>query len=214
MLLITGTGRSGTHYTSRLMRELGYDIPHERIGKGGTASWKHIVSGRFAYIGKNRAAVNICSEGFTTILHQVRHPLKVIASMQTFGDSTWSFMAQHIQLDLKAPKVKRGMQAWVGWNQLIEKRAHWRFKIETLHESFDEFCLHAGIPPCQMPRIPVEAKDSRTKRYHPLTWHDLVKSDPVLAEQIRLLAMGYGYDDISDMPTPEPKGRWMLKFWR
>src|SRR6188472_3358246 len=117
MLLITGCGRSGTHFTARLLQEMGLDVGHETVGKDGAASWKHIVSGTFVYVGKNRTQ-EIRDENFTPILHQVRHPLKVIASMQTFSPSTWGFMAQFISLDLKTPVIARAMQGWVEWNRL------------------------------------------------------------------------------------------------
>src|SRR5262249_53953614 len=112
VLLITGTGRSGTHYMSHLMCEMGFDVPHERIGKDGAASWKHIVSGTFVNLKKDRRHP-ISSEGFTRILHVVRHPMRVISSMQTFSASTWGYMAQHAPVDLDAPLATRGMQAWI-----------------------------------------------------------------------------------------------------
>ena len=209
MLLITGCGRSGTHYTARLLQEMGLDVPHERVGKDGAASWKHIVSGTFVYIGKGREA-EIDSSGFDRILHQVRHPLKVIASMQTFSDSTWSYMAQSIDLDLKAKPVKRAMQAWVRWNQLVAAKASWRFQIERLAENFSEFCLHAGLPAQPMPHVPHEAKDSRTARFKPVSWADLLKLDAALAEEVRQLALEYGYEDISLgaflLGSSKPKG--------
>ena len=34
MILVTGTGRSGTHYTAVVMQKLGLDIPHEAVGRG------------------------------------------------------------------------------------------------------------------------------------------------------------------------------------
>lgn len=52
MLLITGCGRSGTHFTARLLQEIGLDVGHETLGKDGVASWKHIVSRIFVYAAK------------------------------------------------------------------------------------------------------------------------------------------------------------------
>lgn len=210
MLLVTGCGRSGTHYTARLLQEMGLDVPHERVGKDGTASWKHIVSGTFVYIGKNRQA-EIDSTCFDRILHQVRHPLKVIASMQTFSDSSWSYMAKFIELDLKAKPVKRAMQAWVRWNKLIEGKAQWRFQIEQLNGRFEEFCRQAGLTVQPMPQVPHEAKDSRTSRFKPVGWQDLVKHDAACAEEVRALALEYGYLDIALEPAPVKKnwlGKW------
>lgn len=212
MLLITGCGRSGTHFTSELFKQLGLDLPHENVGRDGAASWKHIVSGTFVYIGKKRE-VEIDSTGFTTILHQVRHPLKVIASMQTFSDSTWHYMAKFIALDLKRPPVIQAMQAWVGWNGLIEAKADWRFQIEQIKECFPDLCRHAGLPPQEFPEVPHAARDSRTARYQPLSFADLVREDAGLAAEVEALAVRYGYPDIASF-TPPPRARptsWLRK---
>ena len=37
--VIIGTGRSGTAYTSKLLRECGIDVGHEALGKDGVSSW-------------------------------------------------------------------------------------------------------------------------------------------------------------------------------
>lgn len=209
-ILITGCGRSGTHYTSALLKAMGLDVPHEAVGKDGAASWKHVVSGTFVYIGKNRS-VEIDSSGFDRILHQVRHPLKVIASMQTFSDSTWSYMAKAIELDLGANPVRKGMQAYVRWNRLIEKSADWRFRIEEIKEVFPEFCRQAGIAEQPFPELPKEVRDSRTKRYRPLAFADLLAEDESLAAELEDLAGAYGYDDLrSFVPARRPAVSW----WR
>ena len=208
MLLITGCGRSGTHFTSALFQHLGLDLPHESIGRDGAASWKHIVSGTFVYLGKNRE-VEIDSSGFTTIIHQVRHPLKVIASMQTFSDSTWHHMAKHIPLDLNRPTVVRAMQAWVGWNGLIEAKADWRFQIEEIQQCFPELCRHAGLSPQPFPELPVKLRDSRTDRYRPLILSDLVKADGGIAGQVEALAERYGYHDLGAFTAPDHRRGWL-----
>lgn len=204
MLLITGTGRSGTHFISKVLKQIGYDVPHESVGKRGTASWKHIVPGTFVYIGKNRE-VEIDASGFSRTLHQVRHPLKVIASMHTFSKSTWAHMAKYIEVDLEAAPALRGMQAWVRWNQLIEPQADWRFQIEKIKQVFPEFCHHAGIEVAKFPTVPHEARDSRVSRFDALYWEDLVAADPAMAEEVRALAIRYGYEDIATAPPPALK---------
>lgn len=214
MLLITGTGRSGTHYLSHLMCAMGLDFPHERVGKHGTASWKHIVTGTFINR-KGDRQTEICSEGFERILHVVRHPMKVISSMQTFGPATWRFMAEHAAVDLDAPLPIRGMQAWLEWNRIIEMRAHWRFQIETLPEQFDEFCRQAEIPLQPMPTVPDNVADSRVKRYRPLSWRELRDHDEVQAERVRDMANAYGYGDIAGWsPTAHGSLRSRFKLWR
>lgn len=194
MILVTGTGRSGTHYTAVVMQKLGLDIPHEAVGKDGSASWKHIVSGTFE-VRKKRVhrVTEINSGGFDTILHQVRTPLKVIASMQTFSAFTWDYMAKFIELDRSAPQTRQAMQAYLHWNRLIEKKAQWRFQIEQLEQVFPEFCKRIGVELQPFPEIDHSSRDSRTKRYTPLSWDDLRVIDPDLTKQLQEMAAGYGY---------------------
>lgn len=197
MLLITAVGRSGTHYTARLLQEMGLDIPHEAVGRDGTASWKHITTGSFVVKKrwKRRRETFIDSSGFTTVLHQTRHPLKVIASMQTFSEPTWRYMAQFTSLTMDQPTLRRAMVGYLEWNRLIEARAHWRFQIEQLPAVFDAFCRHAGLQRRPLPELPREARDSRTQRYEPVGWADLAGEDAALAEQLKQMAGAYGYGD-------------------
>ncbi len=194
MILITGTGRSGTHYTAAVMQRLGLDIPHEAVGRDGASSWKHIVSGTFE-VKKKRVhrVTQIRSEGFDTILHQTRAPLKVIASMQTFSTFTWEFMAQFIALDRNAPPIRQAMQAYLLWNRLIERRAQWRFQIERLPEVFPEFCERIGVTPQPFPQVDQGSRDSRTQRYQQLSWDDLAAVDRELTERLLEMAAEYGY---------------------
>lgn len=199
MLLITAVGRSGTHYTARLLQAMGLDVPHEAVGQDGAASWKHITTGTFVVKKrfKRRRETHIDSSIFTTVLHQTRHPLKVIASMQTFSDATWRYMAQFTSLSLDQPVLKRAMTGYLEWNRLIEARADWRFQIENLPAVFDTFCRYAGLEPRPLPELPREARDSRTERYQPISWVDLQREDDHLASAIQNMAEAYGYGDLA-----------------
>lgn len=195
MILIAAVGRSGTHYTANLMQAIGLDIPHEVRGRDGTASWKHITTGTFTIRKRWRRPRHtfIDGSGFDTVLHQVRHPLKVVASMQTFSDATWRYMALHTSLNLDQPPLERAMRAYVQWNALIEPRACWRFQVERLAEQFDQLCLHVGVEPRPLPQLPAAARDSRTSRFQPVTWNDLRAVDPDWADRLRHTAIRYGY---------------------
>lgn len=82
-LLITGCGRSGTTYISAVLQEFGLDVRHECYGADGICSWPMTVVDddlpwKWLPPGRNK------DMKFTHILHQVRHPLKVIASFYTY----------------------------------------------------------------------------------------------------------------------------------
>lgn len=196
MLLITGTPRSGTHYTARLLQALGLEVGHETVGRDGAVSWKHITTGTFEVNKKRRRRVqHIDSEGFTTVLHQVRHPLRTIASMQTLGEATWAYMAKFTSMTGDEPVLRRAMIAYLEWNRLIEKRAAWCFRIEHFEQVFPEFCRRLGLLEQPLPQLTVGARDSRTKRYSPVTWDDLARVDGDLAERVRRRAVVYGYGE-------------------
>lgn len=194
MILVTACGRSGTHFTAQLMQALGLDVYHEKVGKDGTASWKHITTGTFEINKKRKhTKTGIDGDGFDVILHQVRHPLKVVSSMQTFGDATWNYMAKFIELDRTAPVPVQAMQAYAGWNRLIEQKAQWRFQIEQIEAVFQEFCRRIGVEPQPFPQIANNVRDSRTKRYSPLDWDDLHGYNPALAAELSAMCSCYGY---------------------
>ncbi len=208
MILITGTPRCGTHYTAALLQALGLRVLHEAVDVDGAVSWKHTGHGTFTVPKRNRVS-EIFDPGFTTTLHQVRNPLKSISSMQTLRDCTWKFMTHHIELDMDAPVVVRGMQCWTGWNSLAEAKAEWRYRIEDLKEIFPEFLTHLNLPVQPIPELSRESRESRLERFTPLRWGNLLHADESLAHSTAALARKYGYEvpDLSGIKKeacPEP----------
>lgn len=189
--LITGCPRSGTKFTANLLgRYLGYDTTFEKRGNRFTVSWKHIVSGYF----DPPANQNVIVCDFDRIIHQVRHPLKVIASMTTIWNQSMGFIGKFVDLpDLlenKNQTVRNCMNAWYGWNKIIEKKAVWRYKIEDLPTVLDTWCKYLDIPVFNFPDI----KNNINGRKHiTLKWEDLFKIDEQLAKKIKNLSEHYGY---------------------
>ena len=81
---------------------MGHNCAYEKRNPNGfTASWKHIVSGEFE---KPCVETNIVCD-FDKIIHQVRHPLKVIASSLTLWTMSMNYIGKFI--DLPDPIVNR-----------------------------------------------------------------------------------------------------------
>jgi len=205
MFLVTGTPRSGTHYTAAVLREMGLRVRHEEIDADGTVSWKHIGSGCFN-VSERKRKTEIRDPGFTRIIHQVRHPLKSISSMQTLRACSWDFMCRHVEVDLDAPLPVRSMQAWIRWNRLIAGRATWRFKIEEITEIFGELLERLDVAQQPLPRIDKRCWESRSSRYPPLSWENLLHADAELAAEAASLAAGYGYEvpDLAELTPSAP----------
>lgn len=222
-LLVTGCGRSGTKYISFVCRRLGLDIPHEKLGRDGIASWTMATPAAVRPYGPPTDVVR-----FRHVFHQVRHPLHVIASVESFEPASWAFIGMHIECGRDEPVVLRGARYWLHWNELAERMAEWRYRVEDIDTVLDEFCSRIGIT-CDaavLSRVPrdintrvngrafhrVEELFERMRLEMPsrlrtalersnerpnhgsLDWNDLDALDAELAQRIRSKAAAYGYD--------------------
>ncbi len=135
-LLVTGCGRSGTTYIAELLQKSGLEIFHERLGKDGCASW--FMASKDDHL-SNELIVNAIK--FKHIFHQVRNPLDVITSWYTnkMDPRSWTFIYKNIpEIDPKEPLLVRCAKYWYYWNLLVEKKAHWRYRIEDIAEVLPE----------------------------------------------------------------------------
>lgn len=143
-LLITGTGRSGTQYISVLLSRLGLQCRHQYVFPGGVA----YDPGKWDSIGESScmAAPFLEEQRNTLIIHQVRHPLRVLHSMWATlpGYLGWfhplanreNMFYSNVRLllpeiwDVSQEHGERCAYYWLRWNQLIEGYAHRRVRVE------------------------------------------------------------------------------------
>jgi hypothetical protein len=213
-LLITGCGRSGTLYSARLFSELGLDILHEldpvsplERGKDGYASWFLAVDDPNPPQGPSG-----CDKDFEHILHQVRHPLLVIASFAQFilqkGSKSPEFIEKYIadfktiaedsQLNLKQRLILQAALYWYEWNLIALEKATDTVQLEKFEEELPRLCdmFEIGYSPDIFSRV--SSRTNERKIYieeEPWTvsWEELQSLDPVLTEKIRALAVSFGY---------------------
>jgi hypothetical protein len=221
LLLVTGAGRSGTKYVCFVLRRLGLDVRHERIGRDGIASWCMAVDADRAPWGVPRSAYE-----FTNVFHQVRHPLAAIASCTTFKDESWRFIRESVGCTPDESVLLRAAQYWLLWNERAEAGATWRYRIEDLPIVFPEFCERLGVEADSsvLERVPTDVNTRRFGRpFHlyehlweslrldpsesgrrwtgllgeaarrPLSWEDLAAVSATWAERVRRKAIEYGY---------------------
>lgn len=221
-LLITGCGRSGTKYVTHLLRRLGLDVPHERMGEDGIASWGMAVAADAVTWG-----VPASGYDFDHVFHQVREPRQVIASVTTFKPRSWAFICAHTPIPLDDPILLRAAKYWYYWNLEAEKIARWRYRIDNFQDVFEEFCGRLTLTPDRSVFAQVDADVNTRKRgrvfhlYEELcerlhldaspaikrwlsaaaapggpqvpSWATLRALDPVLTERIQSKAIEYGY---------------------
>jgi hypothetical protein len=222
-LLITGCGRSGTKFVTHVLRRLGLDVRHERMGADGIASWTMAVDADAVAWG-----VSPRDYDFEQVFHQVRDPRQVIASATTFKPRSWSFIYAHTAIPEDDPVLLRAAKYWYYWNLEAEKVAGWRYRIDAFPDVFEEFCSRLDVEPDRTVLAQVDP-DVNTRRcgrvlhlYEELcerlrlnmspllkrrlsapsrdagavvpSWAALYALDPPLTDRIRCKAREYGYD--------------------
>jgi hypothetical protein len=185
--IITACPRSGTRYTAVLLEKSGIDMKHEAIRKDGVVSWQHIA---------DKELVVDCDN----VIHQTRDPLKVISSIGwTLEKHAWNFINYIIPFELKdlheigmsfENRMKFAMHVYDEWNELIEKRAKHRFKIEDIQIVYSDLLVWLNVKY----REPVWP-DSFVNviPHNSVTWPDLYEVDSKLAAKVELKARKYGY---------------------
>lgn len=186
LLLITGCGRSGTTYISRLLQECGLDIPHEYLGKHGSSSW---------YMAPD------LSKQFQHVFHQVRNPIDVISSWYfhiSENHPVWEYIYHHLPMIQKdEPALAKWAKYWVYWNMIAERRAEWRYRIEDIDKIFPMMSQILGIP---LDKTALQRVPKDTNHWGPIpkkvTWVELSQVlKPVDFMNLKYLAQKYGYPD-------------------
>ncbi len=195
MFLVTGCAHSGTAYTARLLCELGLDVGHERGGKNGVVAWELAATGAPWMLDPE---LDAATGRYDVVLHQVRHPLRVITTAQfihSHPHPVWPYIAAHVALGEREPPLRRAMKFYVLWNELAARRGCWRFKIEDVDDAFDEICARIGAASdtSALARVPRDTNSHRQGKPQ-LTWGDLRGCDRRWCGRVEALAEEYGYD--------------------
>lgn len=131
MFLVTGTGRSGSLYTARVLRAAGLDVGHEEAGKDGAVSslWLHDVEWYPGYHSQNRPS-------FDYVLLQTRHPLDCIGSLTTTSRESWRWIDAHTPLgEIEFDSLIDKCAAWWVWQNMQARRVcRYSWRVETIEE--------------------------------------------------------------------------------
>lgn len=200
-LLVTGCARSGTAYTTQVLRAAGLEIEHEVLGRDGCVSWLMAVEAKTA---PWRRAVRR-ELVFEHILHQVREPLASISScLATEPELTWDYVTQNLA-DVKAKNpIARCAEYWYYWNLKAGSVAEWTYRVEDIEQQWPEFQRRLGVSapfPRQIPKnvncrkVKLRGRpDASVVDGKPLSWDDIADAvGPEFYKKVRLLAASYGY---------------------
>jgi len=195
LLLITGCARSGTMYTARFLQANGLHVEHELDAPDGTVSWIMAVDSPSKHWpcpwGPGPSGFR-----YKHIFHQVRDPLKSIASLSHEPKKAWDYICAYApEIKMDDPPLVRAAKCWYYWNLKAEKKAQWTYKVEEMPQVVDKMARKLGVRlnPALLNSVP---KDTNSRQYHTTcTWEDLRQIlEPALYHKILKLAKHYGYD--------------------
>ena len=195
-LLITGTPRSATVFTTNLLKSHGMKVQNDwgNPEEHGSVSWI------FAFEDKNNFGPARTGGGtFKHVLHQVKDPLGSIASMCTepIFDRESAFLQRHVYMpsfyEEPLSQARAALEFWVEWHDYLKKMKLPTYKVEnvTAESIFEqtelESVYHEKAP------ITSSATNSRNHR-PPFTWQELYTLDPRMATRAWKLAREFGYE--------------------
>jgi hypothetical protein len=197
--IVVGTGRCGTAYIAHVLNHVGIFCGHEWVY---TTSPGELPVG---IIGDSSAQAAPFAASFPgLVLHQTRHPLKVIGSFLRFGlfddyrrcGEGGEFIARHFQFT--GQPLADAMRYYVEWNLLCERvGGYQRYRLEDMDSRLlCQLGEWIGVPLGKeraeeaLARVP---SNCNTRGEAPsLSWGDL----PAGSSKDRLIEMAdrYGYE--------------------
>ncbi len=193
LILVTGCGRSGTQYISKVLNQSGLNVTHEHgMGTDGCVSW--LMAARVDWAPWGPLAKRY---QFKHIFHQVRDPVKVIQSYyNTPPTTTWEWIAKSIpEIKESDSNLTKCTKYWYYWNLMAEAGAEWTYRIEEIDTVYPIMGRKLGLPfnPQTLERVSRKS-NSKGRPNYPISWKVLEEQlDPVLYKKVRNLAGRYGY---------------------
>jgi len=190
-VLIIGTGRCGTHYLSRILRRIGCEVPHERIGHDGGIGWFFATDTPWNDHDRSRFA-------FGQIWTVTREPLATISSQHTHVRKMWKFIGRVQNWTFPKNKTLRAAWHYVKWNTLCLDQSDWHFRVEDIHRDsavYREMRSRLGLRRRKCPILPTDINTRKHRRsYKSVTLDDLrALGDAELISALRDVSARCGY---------------------
>lgn len=223
-LVVTGCGRSGTGYMSRLLTDIGVLCGHEYVFNARfieTQTYKPPIVGTYIADASWVAAglLTECEDLLTVkwIWHQTRNPVRVIRSLM--GTKQFDrdppgryadYVYHHFPEMVDMTPTERCMRYWVVWNKmterLVSRYGYVRYRIEDMGDpsgvKLRDMLKFAGYE-CELSRIQdalasTSPLTNSRARDNAVTWDSLPDGDVkhLLAEEA--VRSGYSVEEMEN----------------
>lgn len=228
--LVTGGGRGGTHSIAKWLNSIGVPAVHEGASKGKVSvSWWYAAdsSDMDPAVDHRDGASRRRGLHFSPVVHVVREPLAHINSLSACfcgkGDITgptgaywdrvsFEYASKYVRMLSKASETRNRLLMaaiyWLRWNQLADRHADSRFRIEDLDTSTFLRALNmTSVDKSTRVTVSSVREAIRDKRTRSLTWQHisekLAKLQPGLVSELWCQAKAWGYDYPGTLNMPK-----------
>lgn len=190
LVLVTGCARSGTTFIAEVLQHCGLNVVHEAAGKDGIVSW--LMAARDTHTPYGPGYYNY---RFKHIFHQVRDPLKTMASLTTEHAKAWQFVMKHTpQIKAEDPMIVKCAKYWYYWNKRAEAKAEWTYRVEDIENALEEMGRRMGIHLDKEAIHKVRKTINHRERTVEYTWAEVKANlSPTRYKKLIDLARKYGY---------------------
>jgi hypothetical protein len=187
------------------------DVGHELFRPGGVVSWPHAGTGE---CWGRSCAGKLTS--YDRVLHQVRAPLPTISSSCTEHPLARDYIRGNVSREMPdtpsditirpgdpvytPDRILFSMLSYVVWHRKImdEWEPEGRFRVEDLvdRQSWLKFAVLVRLPQTKWGQPPEEPGNTATRKEFygkELTWEQLDEVDRGAADEVRELALEFGY---------------------
>lgn len=153
--LVIGHPRTGTGYAASLLRQLGFDVGHEKDGTDGLSSWMFAADDSQYPYAQDSVAASRRTLHWNMLLLIVRDPRTAIPSIMR--DNIWAplsyqFRREHIaeqtgvDLDAIPSNLERAIMSLVCWSRMaLAMKPDFWFRLEHAHEALPHFLARRGL---------------------------------------------------------------------
>jgi len=198
-LLITGTGGTGTHTMTMMLRYSGVSVQHEDVGVEAAVAWPYAVDAevqcRDMFCPGYPWGPEYMPQRFRHVFHQTRCPLKNIGALLTHSHKSFHFISRLADQPLnRLSRLERAVRAYIAWNEHIETYAEYRYQVENVN--LTEICALAGLADrydcsrqAAFPRL-----KRNIRRHDTVTLEQIYDLNYNLGKKVRQIGLRYGYE--------------------
>ena len=194
-LAIIGCARSDIKHTVELLQFANIRVGFEKLLDDGIGSWFASADDvEIEHRSENGDFKPMALEHFSYVVHQTRHPLAVISSLQRtpMQREQQKFVQKHVRTLGSPDSLLWAMTYWLNWTDLCASKTDLQFRVEVVQWTLPALYLYTkrSTKGCLQAVQHVVQKTTETI----IMWKDLDNENRAIADKIRRRAQFYGYD--------------------